>query len=477
MDKLVISSNPRSGQLYNKLRGLDKGNGIKSVSIKSPNYANRNMDKNILLNKWKYVDGYLSKKNIHARPKFKAGIDTAIDNPPKIGHNPVSMKPLRVMQNAKVTKVVKLLSRDTIRQLSDNQYINIEDDEMFGYLLDASDANTFLSNIRMVVDCTHDYIMENAALDTQNYFKGFTNSMNAILNGNIASDDKLKILHDAIPDMFMDLYNEALKISECESKNILKDFGELIVYIYMLSKRREAYLPVSGNYPLSDIIVINRTKGGTALTIDAISIKSQRDKSQQPGSSAYEFLKHLASIYPKHSDIFQSLRSLHVNSIYNVNMDDIKDQSIKNDVLLIHTIDKIKTFNSAKKICSQVGVDWNATKKALDRQYEKYKNEIPYNPYSMSIVLKELVFRRYAFRKTLNVLAQMNLDTKLKFAEVVAKRKEVYINEKDDTITTSNFCAHDKGYLSRGNISGNNPRVENLKYLNANMALRYVCKK
>ena len=40
---------------------------------------------------------------------------------------------------------------------------------------------------------------------------------------------------------------------------------------------------VSGNYPLADVIVVNRDENtGDVISIDGISLKSQRGKEQQP---------------------------------------------------------------------------------------------------------------------------------------------------------------------------------------------------
>lgn len=482
LSKLVISANPRSGQLYDSSFGLEKDKGIESARKKSPNYANRNIDKNQLLNKWDKVNQYLDSKGVpsDARPKFKAGVNSLIDTPPKIGHNPVSMKPNRIMESAPQTSAKELISQKTIDDLYNKQGIKVGDDKMFGYPLDRNQPSTFLKNIELVINETQKYIDESNSPDTKQYFDKFNKGISDILSdNNLSEDEKLQKINQQLPDLFTQLYNDSLEVSDDEAKNVLKDFGELIVYMDFLSRKEEVYLPVSGNYPLGDVIVVKRDGNGDALTIDSVSIKSQRGSEEQPGSSAFEFTKHFSNVYPEHKDIFDTIGALHTNSIDSVKMDDIKDEKIKKEIELIKKLEKIKSFDEAKKVCKALGIEWEKVELQLKYQYEKYKNELEYNPQSMSNVLKELVFRRYSAKKTLDTLCDLNLDTKLKFVEVVVEPKKVAVRPKGENSKTCDFAGHDKGYLGKGKIlkTPPPPHVEQVKYQSANLALRYKPKK
>ena len=482
LSKLVISANARSGQLYDSSFGMDKDKGIESARKKSPNYANRNIDKNELLNNWDKINQYLDSKGVppEARPKFKAGANTLIDNPPKIGHNPVSLKPNRIMESAPQTSAKELISQKTIDDLYEKQGIKVGDDKMFGFPLDRDNPSTFLKNIELVVSETQKYIDESNSPDTKKYFDKFNKGISDILNdATLSEDEKLQKINEQLPELFTELYNDALQVSEDEAKNVLKDFGELIVYMDFLSRKEEVYLPVSGNYPLGDVIVVKRDGNGDALTIDSVSIKSQRGSEEQPGSSAFEFTKHFGNVYPEHKDIFDTLGALHTNSIDSVKMEDIKDEKIKKEIELIKKLENIKSFDEAKKVCEELGIEWEKVELQLKYQYEKYKNEIEYSPESMRSILKELVFRRYSSKKTLDTLCDLNLDTKLKFVEVVVEPNQVSVRPKGENSNTCDFGAHDKGYLGKGKVSKTPPppHVEQVKYQSANLALRFKPKK
>lgn len=482
LSKLVISANARSGQLYDSSFGMDKDKGIESARKKSPNYANRNIDKNELLNNWDKINQYLDSKGVppEGRPKFKAGANTLIDTPPKIGHNPVSLKPNRIMESAPKTPGTKLISQETIDDLSQNQGIKVGEEEMFGYPLDRDKPETFLKNIDLVVKETQKYIDGSNSPDTKAYFDKFIAGIDGIMNdSNLSEDEKLQKINEQLPELFTNLYNDSLTISDDEAKNVLKDFGELIVYMDFLSRKEEVYLPVSGNYPLGDVIVVKRDGNGEALTIDSVSIKSQRGSEEQPGSSAFEFTKHFGNVYPQHKDTFDTLGALHTNSIDSVKMEDIKDEKVKKEIELIKKLENIKSFDEAKKVCKALGLEWERVELQLKYQYEKYKNEIEYSPESMRNILKELVFRRYSSKKTLDTLCDLNLDTKLKFVEVVVEPKQVSVRPKGENSNTCDFGAHDKGYLGKGTVSKTPPppHVEQVKYQSANLALRFKPKK
>lgn len=483
LSKMVISGNPRSGQLYDSSMGTSKADGIQSVSEKSPNYANRNIDKNELINNWGKVVQYLDSKNVprESRPKFKAGVNTLIDNPPKVGHSPVSMKPNRLMESVPKTPANQLMEGKTISDLKEKQGIEVGDDDLFGVPLDRNQPKTFIDNIDLVVKSTQQYIDGVNSPDTKAYFDKFVNGMSSITNDqNLSDDEKLQKINQELPNLFTQLYNDALEVSDDEAKNVLKDFGELVVYMDFLSKKEEVYLPVSGNYPLGDVIVVKRNGDGEALTIDSVSIKSQRGNEDQPGSSAMEFCKHFANVYPEHKKTFESLGALHTNSVDSVKVDDIQDQKIKSEIQSIQKIDDMKSFDDGKRICDELGLDWDRVETSLKKtHYPKYKNEVEFTPESMKSVVKELVFRQYSFKKTLDTMTELNLDTKLKFVEVVVEPEKVAVRPKGEDSTTADFGAHDKGYLGKGGIikTPPPPRVGPVKYESANMALRYKPKK
>ena len=483
LSKLIISGNPRSGQLYDSTMGMSKADGIQSVSDKSPNYANRNIDKNELLNNWNKVVEYMDSKQVpqESRPKFKAGVGTLIDNPPKVGHNPVSMKPNRLMEGVPKTPANELMEIQTITDLKEKQGIEVGDDDLFGIPLDRNNPKTFLDNITLVSKSTTEYIDGVNSPDTKAYFDKFSDGLNSIINDDELSDDeKLEKINKELPQLFTQLYNDSLKVSDDEAKNVLKDFGELVVYMDFLSKKEEVYLPVSGNYPLGDVIIVKRDGNGDALTIDSISIKSQRGKEEQPGSSAMEFCKHFANVYPEHKNTFDSLGALHTNSVDKVKFEDIRDEKIKKEIQSIQKLNDMKSFDDAKKVCDELGLDWDKVNTSLERtHYPKYKNEIEFSAESMKNVVKELVYRQYSFNKTLNTMSELNLDTKLKFVEVVVEPEKVAVRPKGENSTTSDFGAHDKGYLGKGSIEKDPPppHVGSVKYESANMALRYKPKK
>ena len=104
------------------------------------------------------------------------------------------------------------------------------------------------------------------------------------------------------------------------------------------------------------------------------------------------------------------------------------------------------------------------------------------SPQSLGPVLKEMTFREFSGSETIRQMDELNLDTKLKFVELVnTGGPEIDINEKDGNFTTSDFGLHDKGYMEppRDNIEKEPPppRVTKQRYTSANWALRIKKKK
>jgi len=479
LSNLVISGNPASGEIYDSTLGISgKQHGIRSVSEKSPNYPNRNMDKNILMNKWDTVVKYMNDKGVplNLRPKFKVGIGSLSDSPPNLNHNPINMKPSRLLNSMQKTSVNKLLESDVINSIEKSSGIIIENDEFFGVRLDVNNPKTFLKNIELINNSISTYIDESNSTNTKSYFDKFTNGLNRILrDGTLADDTKLKNINEKLPQLFSELYNDSLKLSQAESRNILKDFSEIVVYINGLSQKQELYMPVSGNYPLADIVEISRDGQGNAINIEGVSIKSKKGTETTPGSSAKEFLKHFSNVYSEHKSILSSIESLQVNSIDNVDMDIISDSEVKKDVDDIRSLNSMNSWDDAKNICNRLGLDWGSVYTSLKKtHYPKYKNELQFTPEGMANVVKELVFRKYTSAKTLNVLDNLKLPTNLKFVNVVVNTDDITINLKSENSTTSEFMVHDKGYLSYANVIKDPPppRVGPLKYLTGNIALR-----
>ena len=224
---------------------------------------------------------------------------------------------------------------------------------------------------------------------------------------------------------------------------------------------------------------------GEALTIEGYSIKSQRGKEQQPGSSATEFLKHFSNVHPKHKKKFKSLQALHKGSVEDVKLDEIEDEEMLEDLKKIRSVENVDSIDEMKDVAKELFDKFgdgdekleNFMKK-VDRFYEQKakKYGIKYDMQGMGKAAIELLHREYSGMKTLSDMKELNLPSKLKFIEVVVGDKDVDIREKGEEFTTSDFGLHDKGYLPLNNANVEKepppPRVGKVRYASANLALR-----
>jgi len=478
MEMLRISGNARSGQLYIG-DALDKDSGLMSAGKKSPEFTDRNKHKNELLRNWDKVSAQLEKAGVKP-PKFKVAAGILTDKPPVVDHDPLSVKPNRILDEAPTTKGTSLITGQTLSDIEKNQGVKLGDDEFFGRPLNPEDPLTFVDNISMVMDYTKSYVGKNADDDTKKYFNKFIEDMDSILNSDTTPQEKLERVRSILKEDFSDLVFSAMELNEDEGKNILKDYGELATYMMYLSEGKEAYLPKSGNYPLADIVVVSRDeKTGEALTIDGYSIKSQRGKEQQPGSSASEFLKHFGNSYPEHKETFEDLNRLHKLDFDEIDTEAIKNEDIKNDMAKIKDVTQMESVDDFESLAKELLGDKVAANLMVkvDR-FHKQKAEqygIEKTPQGMGEALKELLFREYAGQKTLSTMSDLNLDSRLKFIEVVVGDGDVDIRDKGKEYTTKDFGLHDKGYLplNKNQVdSGPPPKISNIKYASANLALR-----
>jgi|TARA_Y100000310_G_scaffold9676_1_gene10389 hypothetical protein len=479
---LRISGNARSGQLYIGT-ALDKAGGLKSASDKSPHYSDRNKHKNELLRNWNKVEEKLKEMGIEERPKFKQGAGYLTDKPPIVDHDPVSMKPGAILENIPSSKGTDLLSKQTADDIEKNQGVSLGEDVFFGKPLDPQKPQTFVDNINFVVDATRDYIENNADDKTKKYFTNFVEDLDGIIESDRDPQEKLEGIRSVIKEEYSELVHNAMELNEDEGKNVLKDYGELATYMLYLAEGKETYLPKSGNYPLADVVLVNRDSDtGEAQTIEGYSIKSQRGKEQQPGSSASEFLKHFSNVYPEHKEKFSSLEGLHRGSINKVK--DIKDEEIVKDLETIKSIQKVDSIDEMKNIASELFSKFGNESEKLENFMKKVdrfhrekakKYNIKYDMEGMGTAIVELLHREYSGMKTLKEMKELNLPSKLKFIEVVVGDENVDIREKGKDFSTSDFGLHDKGYLplnDKNVDSGPPPRIKQIQYASANLALR-----
>ncbi len=491
---LVISGNSRSGQMYWQGR-TDKAGGIQNVANRKNTqdiYGKRVQSKNELLQKWDSIKQELIEKGVSKdkMPKFKSGA-TVVDNPPDVSHTPTSFKPNKIYENAPQTNGIEMLGQEISNKIKEETGVDVGADDFFGEPLDPDNPETFVKEIKRAVDLLDEYAKENAPDKTKKYINDYVNDMKSIIDDeNLSTEEKMEKLRSSLSSEFMNMYTQASQIHEDEGKNVLKDMGEIFTYMNYLAEGKECYMPVSGNYPLADVIIVNRDENtGDVVSIDGISIKSQRGKEQQPGSSASEFCKHFIKVYPEHKEKFENIENMHRGSIEQV--DNITDPKLQTQIENIKSIEDAEDLDKAKDTFMEVFGDyddadekWNKIMKKLNRYHSKYGATygLENNVQSLGPVLKEMTFREFSGSETLRQMSDLNLDTKLKFVELVnTGGPEININQKDGNFTTSDFGLHDKGYMEppRDNIEKDPPppRVTKQRYTSANWALRIKKKK
>ena len=137
---------------------------------------------------WDKVEAKLDELGVKERPKFKQGVGYLTDKPPVIDHDPVSMKPNAILEKVPTRKGTDLLSDETRRDIEKNQGVSLGEDEFFGGQLDPDNPQTFVDNIKLVVDATRDYINDSADEKTKKYFKGFVKDLGGLIDGDDPPD-------------------------------------------------------------------------------------------------------------------------------------------------------------------------------------------------------------------------------------------------------------------------------------------------
>ena len=89
---------------------------FRCFSKKSPEFTDRNKHKNELLRNWDKVSAQLEKAGVKP-PKFKVAAGILTDKPPVVDHDPLSVKPNRILDEAPTTKGTSLITGQTLSEL------------------------------------------------------------------------------------------------------------------------------------------------------------------------------------------------------------------------------------------------------------------------------------------------------------------------------------------------------------------------
>jgi hypothetical protein len=268
------------------------------------------------------------------------------------------------------------------------------------------------------------------------------------------------VLNRTILLIFHDIVKDAFSICENEGRSLLKDFGELIIYFISLGEYDAVYLPVSGAFPLIDMIAIKDEK------IEYISVKTKFFSSAEGSpASALKVFEVLSNFNKKINEVFE-IQHLMKNKVSYVN--DELLQKYKKDVKLIKNISRNNYLTVLNKLNLNEKTEdriYNGTEYHYNKMFKLVKESEKYK------IFKEVCYRQYVRFVIDNVLINKKLKLPIIF-------KVLSVNNNDIKLKTSiadRLYSCDKGVLS--NILYNNSgNITNVKYEHGNIGIRVKLK-
>jgi hypothetical protein len=499
---LTISSNPISGKVYFGERtdtmsghptipkGVSIGKGDNKVDYGKnfgKAYEERVNNKQAIYERWPALKTKLEELGI-TPPKFKSTLGK-IDDPPKSlisGHLSLDHKPNKMIKTR--TEVSDLDPQ--IKKTLVESGMKDEDTMLGGPIGDPNnpppDTQDFVDSNMALMDEILESTKSAGSEESQGYVKKAHDRIKAILTDpKLTPEQRLQKLEKNLGKIQKEMYDAAGELDGKEQASVLKDFAEVIVTMKYRCQEKEAYLPSSGNYPIADVLVMERDGTGKVISLNSVSVKSADKGTNIPGSSASEFCKHFAKVYPEHRKTFEQLEEMQVNRLGNLDKDKLDEQT-KEDV---ETIEKLNVNCDDDATFDQLYDGINNSKLISDSDLEKIKTSMknymkqaglqPETPKVYSKVLMEMVYRKYTQKNTKDTMDNLDLELGIKYAEVRNVNGELEVEELEGDHHTSNMQIHDKGYLGtpdstqQSECDDGTPNVSGAKYQKANTALKY----
>lgn len=489
MEYLTISSNTDSGQVFfGERTTTDAGHStIPKLSryTKTGAFQGRAVDKQAVYERWNEVKQKLIDLGV-SLPKFKSPLGKLDDPPASLtkGHKNLNHKPNKMITTR--SKVSEL--PPGVRKILNDGGMKDEDLMLGGVIGDPKNPPPKSEDFVEANKSTMNEILESAKKsgneDSVKYVQKANDEIQSILNDDsLSADEKLKKLEDNLGRIQKEMYDSAGKLDAKEQASVLKDFAEVIVMMKYRCQKKEAYMPASGNFPIADVLVMERDGTGKVLSINSVSVKSADKGTNIPGSSAFEFCNHFSNVYPEHKERFNSLKELHVNKLDKVKRDNL-DEETKRDLEQIDKLNKVcdddanwdDLYSEAEKIVSKEDVE--KIKKSMEIYMNKAGLE-PMEPKVYSKVMLEMVYRKYAQNKTKSTLDELDVELGVKYAEVRNQNGNLVVEELEGEHNSSNMQIHDKGFLGspgpkeKDKCDDGTDNVSNPFYKKANTALKY----
>lgn len=491
---LTISSNTDSGQIFFGER-TDTSAGVAIVpSVKkykdSGAFQGRVNDKNSFYERWPQIKEKMIEMGL-TTPKFKSPLGK-MDDPPAsamTGHKNANFKPNQIIETR--TKVSGL--PPGVKSILTESGMKDEDEMLGGPIGDPSSpppsSKDFVDSNKSIMDEILKTSEGRADEASQKYIKKAHQRVMTILEDDSLNDDeKLSKLENELGSIQKEMYDEAGKLDPKEQASVLKDFAEVTVLMKYRCQKKEAYMPASGNFPIADVLVMERDGSGKVISINSVSVKSATKGTNIPGSSASEFSKHFSSAYPEHKDTFDNIENLHRGELARVKRENLDDET-QTDLGEIDKLNKLcdddadwdSLYSDAESILSKVADGPEAIEK-IKKSMEKYMDSVGLEPKSPKVyakALQEKVFRMYAQQKTKKTLDELDLELGVTYAEVRNVNGELVVEELEGEHKTSNMQIHDKGYQgvpdneSKDKCDDGTTHVSRAKYQKANTALKY----
>jgi len=403
-----------------------------------------------------------------------------------VGHKAAAFKPQDKggfnLESISKQVVSNVLSKQVQQAMKSSGY-NPDEVEIYNDRIDPDKPETGVKALSHITNSLSKGLDDpNVSDSTKEYMKAYLGNISKVLKANISPEKKLKALSNKLGDNFVDAFESATGLSEAESKNFLKDFGEVATAMHLIAKGQEVYIPTGGSFPIADLVRVSRS-GGDPIKIDRVSIKSKYGSAAEGAATSIKEVTKLISDGLPSDDprkrTIKNMQKLQQNSSMKVDVGDDSDlpDGMKKSINSIHQINQVSSKEEAIQHMKDAGFPDNSIKTVM-KKYEGYVDrwsdqkgwKQPVFENGAGILLQELAYRDYSGREALKTLHQFEEEYPVTYVVTrVSKQKNFEIEERSRK-PIKEMVVEDKGYPEH--IGMEDGKLTSIRYGHGNWGAR-----
>jgi hypothetical protein len=302
---------------------------------------------------------------------------------PPFNHKPTPFKPQTILKSGdgKLKKKSLMIGKN-----ADGGDINVD---VVDHGLFDKDGN--LDTKGAAINCLSD-VNDNIMSSTSNETKEAWTTYNSKV---VEAFNETPIDQEKIAKAYSDFHATVALYSEAEASEVLKNYGEISVYLGLLAQGKEVYLPTDPSYPIADIIMKEDNADPKIIAFRGISVKSTRkgSKAQGAATSNVELLKNLINKLPKEDRKYVEdyIKTMAQNSIHKIDRDKVPEKHREN-------IGKIQDLASVDGLPDPpFDSDILAKMEKSINKYIKNHEKVADSEGNRLALLKEIAYREYKY--------------------------------------------------------------------------------